>query len=67
MIWLSIVLAKRRIPTPRPASNEKEIGHGPGAVANTLKLYRNAAVGFVDWLGRRERTDCDVVSVWISK
>jgi hypothetical protein len=29
-------------------SNEKEISHGTVVVANTLKLYRNGAVGFID-------------------
>ena len=24
---------------------------GQGVVANTLKLYRNGAIGFIDWLG----------------
>ncbi len=32
------------------SSNEKEISQG-GAVASTLKLSRNGAVGFIDWLG----------------
>jgi hypothetical protein len=32
-------------------SNEKEISRGRGVVANTLKLPRNGAVGFIGWLG----------------
>ena len=32
------------------ASNEEEISHGPGAVANMLNSFRNGAVGFIDWL-----------------
>ena len=31
----------------REAGNRDEV---EGAVANTLKLYRNGAVGFIDWL-----------------
>ena len=31
-------------------TNEKEISHGRGVVANTLNLQRNGAVGFIDWL-----------------
>jgi 2-methylisocitrate lyase-like PEP mutase family enzyme len=32
--------------------NETEISHGRVFVANTLKLSRQGAVGFIDWLGR---------------
>src|SRR5437016_4890114 len=32
-------------------SNEIEISHGRGVVANTLEVFRNAVVGFIDWLG----------------
>ena len=32
----------------REAGNRDEV---EGVVANTLKLYRNGAVGFIDWLG----------------
>src|SRR6266481_1015512 len=34
--------------THRP--NETEISHGRGVVARTLRLHRNGAVGFIDWL-----------------
>jgi len=36
------------------ANRTREAGHLDeiqGVVANTLKLYRNGAVGFIDWLG----------------
>ena len=36
------------------ANRTREAGHRDeveGVVANTLKLYRNRAVGFIDWLG----------------
>jgi len=36
----------------KKASNEKEISQRQGVVANTLKLCRNGAVGFIDWLDR---------------
>ena len=32
--------------------NETEIKPRQGVVANTLDLFRNGAVGFIDWLGR---------------
>ena len=32
----------------REAGNRDEV---EGVVANTLNLYRNGAVGFIDWLG----------------
>jgi hypothetical protein len=31
------------------SSNEKEISHG-GAVASSLNVFRDGAVGFIDWL-----------------
>ena len=37
------------------ANRTREAGHLDeiqGAVANTLKLHRDWAVGFIDWLGR---------------
>ena len=36
------------------ASRTREVGHLDeiqGVVANTLTLFRNGAVGFIDWLG----------------
>ena len=42
----------------RCPANEKEISHGRGALANTLSLSCNGAVGFIDWLG------AFVISVW---
>ena len=35
----------------REAGNRDEV---EGVVANTLKLYCNGAVGFLDWLGRMD-------------
>jgi hypothetical protein len=38
------------------ANRTREAGHLDeiqGVVANTLKLHRNGALGFIDWLGRR--------------
>jgi len=32
------------------AMHEIEISHGRGVVASTLKLLRDGAVGFIDWL-----------------
>jgi len=32
-----------------------------GVVANTLKLHRNGAVGFIDWLGLMD------VLIWVNK
>src|SRR5260370_14458425 len=36
--------------TWRHGSNETEISHERGVVANRLKLYRNGAGGCIDWL-----------------
>jgi len=35
---------------PQPYQRERDKPR-QGVVANTLKLYRNGAVGFIDWLG----------------
>ena len=40
------------------ANRTREAGHLDeieGAVANTLELSRNGAVGFIDWLDRSQR------------
>jgi hypothetical protein len=47
--------------------NEIEISDGQGVVANTLNLFPNGAVGFIDWLDAqsatsvmsKDRHDCD--------
>jgi hypothetical protein len=39
----------------KDADRTREAGHLneiQGVVANTLNLFRNGAVGFIDWLGR---------------
>jgi len=41
---------------PQPYQRE-EISHGKGAVANTLNLFRQGAVGFIVWLGRKTLND----------
>jgi hypothetical protein len=39
---------------PKSPANEKEISYGRGVAASTLNLFRNRAVGFIDWLGLRK-------------
>jgi hypothetical protein len=42
------------------ANRTREAGHLDeiqGVVANTLKLFRNGAVGFIDWLGYLQSDD----------
>jgi len=39
----------------REAGNRDEV---EGVVANTLNLFRNGAVGFIDWLGRSVLKKC---------